>query len=89
MNHHQQYDIKTKWGKKTDKDIIAESWELSCHKDGESVISNGDYAGMTLSEFIAKNPPVSGFKAQSFKFFPRINSLSFEDKSNLLIRANS
>ncbi len=79
--------LKGKWGKKTDKDVIAESWELSCHKDGESVISNGEYAGMTLSEFIAKNPPVSGFKAQSFKFFPILIKL-IDAKTNLSIQVH-
>ena len=79
--------LKGKWGKKTDKDVIAESWELSCHKDGESVISNGEYAGMTLSEFIAKNPPVSGFKAQAFKFFPILIKL-IDAKTNLSIQVH-
>ena len=79
--------LKGKWGKKTDKDVIAESWELSCHKDGESVISNGAYAGITLSEFIAKNPPVSGFKAQSFKFFPILIKL-IDAKTNLSIQVH-
>jgi mannose-6-phosphate isomerase len=31
---------------------IAESWELSCHPDGLSVIGNGIYAGQTLSDLI-------------------------------------
>ena len=33
---------------------VAESWELSCHKDGTSVISNGEYKGSTLQEYIEK-----------------------------------
>ena len=34
--------------------IVAESWELSCHKNGMSTIANGEYTGMTLEEYIAK-----------------------------------
>ncbi len=34
--------------------IVAESWEVSCHPDGESIISNGQFKSMTLSEFINK-----------------------------------
>lgn len=35
--------------------IVAESWELSCHPDGESIISNGEFAGISLSEYISKH----------------------------------
>ncbi len=28
---------------------VAESWELSTHKDGESVIADGDFKGSTLT----------------------------------------
>ena len=44
--------LREEYGKISDADRIAESWELSCHKDGESIIFNGDFAGKTLSEFI-------------------------------------
>ena len=44
--------LRTQFHKQSDKKIIAESWELSCHKDGPSVIANGEYAGKTLQEYI-------------------------------------
>ena len=44
------------YGKISDSDNIAESWELSCHPDGESVIASGKFKGMTLSEFLKQNP---------------------------------
>lgn len=31
-------------------DPAAEAWVLSCHKDGESLVSNGELKGKTLSE---------------------------------------
>ena len=34
-----------KYNKEFDGDILAESWELSCHPDGPSYIVNGSYAG--------------------------------------------
>lgn len=34
--------------------IYAESWEISTHPDGESVVSNGAYAGKTLSQVLAE-----------------------------------
>jgi len=31
---------------------VAEAWLLSAHKDGESVIAEGRYAGLTLREYL-------------------------------------
>lgn len=39
---------------------IAESWELSCHHDGLSVIDGGEFDGMTLERFLAENPDAVG-----------------------------
>lgn len=36
-------------------EIIAESWELACHPDGNSVIEQGMYAGWTLAEALETN----------------------------------
>lgn len=58
------------YGKISDKDIIAESWELSCHPDGESIIADGDYAGMTLSAFLADHPEALGTNCKRFDRFP-------------------
>ena len=38
-----------------DGQILAEAWELSCHPDGPSVITNGPNAGKTLQEYIDEN----------------------------------
>ena len=46
--------LRSEFGKVSDADKIAESWELSCHKDGESVIANGEFAGTTLSAYVEK-----------------------------------
>jgi len=32
--------------------ILAESWELSCHKNGVSIVSNGELEGKTLPEIV-------------------------------------
>ena len=42
--------LKTEYKYETDKDIAAEAWVLSCHKDGADTVTNGDLAGKTLSE---------------------------------------
>ena len=46
--------LKKEYNKKSDLEKVAESWELSAHKDGESVVSNGEYCGLKLSDYIAK-----------------------------------
>ena len=38
------------------EEIVAESWEVSCHPAGLSMIENGAYAGMSLQELIEKEP---------------------------------
>ena len=32
-----------------------ESWELSCHKDGQSVVADGEDKGLTLTQYIEKH----------------------------------
>lgn len=48
--------LKRDFGKQTQMTPLAESWELSCHPDGPSVIENGPYAGKTLAEYLRVNP---------------------------------
>ena len=79
--------LKKKWNKKSDKDIIAESWELSCHKEGPSIIANGEYKGMSLSDLLDKMPDLKGKKALNFKFFPILIKL-IDAKTNLSIQVH-
>jgi len=43
-----------KLGRKLPQGIIAESWEVSAHPDGLSVISNGPEAGLILNDYLMK-----------------------------------
>ncbi len=52
--------LKTEYGKQTNLDPVAESWELSCHKDGHSIISGGEFCGQTLDSVIKANPGMLG-----------------------------
>lgn len=40
------------FGRELPEGINAESWEISCHPDGTSIVSNGKYAGTPLPELI-------------------------------------
>lgn len=63
--------LKVEYGKKTDLDIVAESWELSTHPDGQSVVASGPEAGKTLSEYIdSLGEDCLGTKGKEFEFFP-------------------
>lgn len=78
--------LKTDYNKKTDLKKVAESWELSTHKDGQSIVASGECRGMTLGEYIKKYN-VIGKKAEQFDFFPIL--IKFIDaKDNLSIQVH-
>lgn len=56
--------LKDIYGKKTDKEIVAESWELSYHKDGVTKTENG----CPLPDALTKAD--IGKNCDSFSFFP-------------------
>lgn len=63
--------LKTEYNKKSDKSIIAETWELSCHPDGESTVADGEFKGKTLNEYInAKGRQILGENCKKFSDFP-------------------
>lgn len=43
-------NIKKIYGKNTPLPPVAESWEISAHPDGISVVANGEYKGKTIEE---------------------------------------
>lgn len=46
--------LKEKYNKTSNEDIMAESWELSAHKDGNSIIVNGEFEGLDFSKYLEK-----------------------------------
>lgn len=63
--------LRTVFGKKCDYDVIGESWELSAHLDGQSVIADGIYKGMPFGEFLSVvGKDVCGWKCESLDRFP-------------------
>ncbi|NLL26769.1 MAG: mannose-6-phosphate isomerase [Erysipelotrichia bacterium] len=68
------------YGKSSD-DIMAESWELSVHQDGISVIDSGKYRGMNLKEYFKNNSEVLGNKNDlniMIKYIDARSSLSIQ-----------
>ena len=80
--------LRTEFGKQSDKDIIAESWELSCHKDGISRIANGEYAGMLLTEYLEQaGKAVLGTRGAAFQYFPVLIKL-IDARDNLSVQVH-
>lgn len=62
--------LKKDYHKQTDMTPLAESWELSCHKDGSSFIENGPYAGMSLADYVKHSRKRLGRARRHFQHFP-------------------
>ena len=76
------------YNKKTDLSCAAESWELSTHPDGESVIADGHFKGLTLSQYFEQNGrDCIGKNALAFDFFPILIKL-IDAKGNLSIQVH-
>lgn len=81
-------NLKEKYNKKSDLAIIAESWELSAHKDGKSIVSGGEFEGLTLTEYIEKaGIEILGSNAKRFDYFPILIKL-IDAKDNLSVQVH-
>ncbi len=80
--------LAEEYGKECRGDVLAETWELSCHPDGPSVIANGSYAGKTLQQYIEEQgKAVLGTHCRRFRDFPIL--VKFIDaKDNLSIQVH-
>lgn len=79
--------LRDEYGKESDLPRLAESWELSCHPDGESVVSGGEYDGVKLSELIAMHPGILGKNCEKFSGFPVLVKL-IDAKEDLSIQVH-
>ncbi|MCI6859100.1 MAG: class I mannose-6-phosphate isomerase [Eubacterium sp.] len=65
------HKLVEKYGKEQTGDRLAETWELSCHPDGPSFITNGPDAGKSLKEYIDENgKECLGTNCERFEDFP-------------------
>ncbi|MBU5307396.1 class I mannose-6-phosphate isomerase [Clostridioides mangenotii] len=46
--------LKKLYNKKVDLDKVAESWELSNHEDGQSIVASGTYEGLKFGDYLKK-----------------------------------
>lgn len=63
--------LMDEFGKAFAGERLAETWELSCHPDGPSIVENGPYAGSTLNEYILmEGKRVIGTNSCRYEQFP-------------------
>ncbi len=75
--------LKELYNKKTDMEPLAESWELSSHKDGESIIAEGPLKDMGFQAFLERyGSKAVGYKAAGLDRFPIL--IKFIDAKDLL-----
>lgn len=80
--------LREQFNKKCEYDIVAESWELSAHPDGQSIVASGKYSGLLFGNYLKKIGKESlGWKYQSFRSFPLLIKL-IDAKQDLSIQVH-
>ena len=73
--------LKKNFNKNCGYDKIAESWELSCHNDGLSIVNDSKYGTISLSEYIEKEGKnILGKNCERFEYFPILIKLIDAEK---------
>lgn len=79
--------LRDEYGFESDLDKLAEGWMLSCHKDGENTVENGEFAGKTLTAVVNSNPEFLGENGKKFEYFPILIKL-IDAKNDLSVQVH-
>ena len=79
--------LRDEYGFQSELTKLAEGWMLSCHKDGENIIENGDFEGKTLTEVVYANPDYLGENGNAFEYFPILIKL-IDAKNDLSVQVH-
>ena len=80
--------LKTEFHKNSDLVPLAESWELSAHKDGQSVVCGGEYDSMTLTAYLeAVGRDALGENCRKYDYFPLLIKL-IDAKGDLSVQVH-
>ncbi len=79
--------LRDEYGFKSNLEKLAEGWMLSCHKDGENTIVNGEFASKTLTDVLKKNPDYLGENGKKFEYFPILIKL-IDAKNDLSVQVH-
>lgn len=79
--------LKNDYGFKSDLYNIAEAWMLCARNDGDNVVINGKYKGMSFTNLTAEHKELLGKKASKYEEFPLL--IKFIDaKSDLSVQVH-
>ena len=79
--------LKSEYNKATEISPLAESWECSVHKDGESLVASGEFVGKTLKEVLQEHPEYIGTHPDKEIGFPILIKL-IDAKDDLSIQVH-
>lgn len=80
--------LKTEYKMETDLEKVAEAWVLSTHKDGPSVVQNGELIGKTLTEAVeCFGKECLGLRGAAFSYFPILIKL-IDAKDDLSVQVH-
>lgn len=80
--------LKEIFNKQNDLGIIAESWELSAHPDGQSTVASGKHNGLLFADYLEHiGLDALGWKYQGLNHFPLMIKL-IDAKDNLSIQVH-
>ena len=76
------------YNKNCDYDVVAESWELSAHPDGPSIVASGRHSGMRFDRYLdTVGKEILGWKCDPLQSFPLL--VKFIDaKGNLSVQVH-
>lgn len=80
--------LRTEFNMQSDLEKVAEAWVLSTHKDGPSVVLNGELAGKTLTQAIEEfGKDCLGSRGNEFSYFPILIKL-IDAKDDLSVQVH-
>lgn len=79
--------LRDEYGFESNLEKLAEGWMLSCHKDGENIVANGEFAGKTLSQTVKSHPEFLGKNGEKFEYFPILIKL-IDAKDDLSVQVH-
>lgn len=79
--------LKDDYGKKTEKNILAESWECSTHTDGQSIVGNGEFEGLRLGDVLKRHPEYVGMHPETKGLSPILVKL-IDAKKDLSVQVH-
>lgn len=76
------------YGMDCDYDVIAESWQMSAHPAGQSIVASGRHKGLTFGDYLdVVENKVLGWKCQPLRSFPML--IKFIDaRENLSVQVH-